>query len=143
MCAFADELNNESFWSQICLDESGRVTAVLFAHRRSLQYLKSYPEVLLLDCTYKTNKYKAPLHVIVGIDACQRSFCVASASLSGEKENDFIWVLGQLRGIYELHGVALPSVILTDRYLACMNAVSSCFPGSTLLLCLWHINRAV
>jgi hypothetical protein len=143
MRALADQLNNESFWSQICLDESGRVTAVLFAHPRSLQYLKSYPEVLLLDCTYKTNKYRTPVLVIIGIDACQQSFCIASASLSGEKENDFIWDFRQLRDIYELHRVALPSVILTDRCLTCMNAVSSCFPESTFLLCLWHINRAV
>lgn len=74
MRTLADELNNESFWSQICLDESGRVTAVLFAHPRSLQYLKSYPKVLLFDCTYKTNQYKTPLLVIVGINACHTIF---------------------------------------------------------------------
>lgn len=99
--------------------------------------------MLLLDSTYKINKYKMPLLDIVGVDAYQQSFCVAFAFLSGEEGNNFIWVLGQLRGIYKLHGVALPSIILTDRCLACMNAVSSCFPKPALLLCLWHINRAV
>ncbi|KAL9565692.1 hypothetical protein ACKAV7_009874 [Fusarium commune] len=35
--------------------------------------------------------------------------------------------------------------ITQDRCLACMNALSSpsCFPGSPVLLCLWHINNAV
>nr|QBR95890.1 transposon MULE transposase [Fusarium oxysporum f. sp. vasinfectum]QBR95892.1 transposon MULE transposase [Fusarium oxysporum f. sp. vasinfectum]QBR95894.1 transposon MULE transposase [Fusarium oxysporum f. sp. vasinfectum]QBR95896.1 transposon MULE transposase [Fusarium oxysporum f. sp. vasinfectum]QBR95898.1 transposon MULE transposase [Fusarium oxysporum f. sp. vasinfectum] len=35
--------------------------------------------------------------------------------------------------------------IAQDRCLACMNALSSpsCFPGSPVLLCLWHINNAV
>ncbi|KAJ3454861.1 hypothetical protein MRS44_013461 [Fusarium solani] len=118
MHALADQLKGEGFWSRIRLDESGRVVAVLFAHPQSLGYLKSYPEVLVLDCTYKTNKYKMPLLDMVGVDACQRSFCIAFAFLSGEEEDDFIWVLQRLRFMYELHGVAIPSVILTDRCLA-------------------------
>ncbi|KAJ3454421.1 hypothetical protein MRS44_018315 [Fusarium solani] len=143
--ALADQLNNEGFWSEIRLDETGRVTAVLFAHPQSLGYLKSYPEVLLLDCTYKTNKYRMSLLDIVGVDACQYSFCIAFAFLGGEEEEDFVWALGRLRHMYELHGIAIPSVILTDRCLACMNALSSssCFPESALILCLWHINKAI
>ena len=145
MHALADQLEGEGFWSQIRLDESGRVVAVIFAHPRSLGYLKLYPEVLLLDSTYKTNKYKMPLLDIVGVDACQRSFCIAFAFLSGEEEDDYIWPLKQLRSMYELHGISLPSIILTDRCLACMNAISSpsCFPESIPMLCLWHINKAV
>jgi hypothetical protein len=143
--ALADELNSEGFWSRICLDDNSVVTAVIFAHPRSLLYLKSYPEVLIMDCTYKTNKYKMPLLDIVGIDACQRSFCVAFAFLSGEEEADFNWALTQLRSLFEEHSIGLPSVILTDRQLALMNAISSstCFPKATLLLCIWHINKAV
>jgi hypothetical protein len=62
----------------------------LFAHPESLAYLKSYPDILILDCTYKTNKYKIPLLDIVGIDACQRSFCIAFAFLGGEEEKDYV-----------------------------------------------------
>jgi hypothetical protein len=51
-------------------DASGRVTAVLFAYPGSLQYLQSYPDVLLLDCTYKTNRYGMPLLDMIGVDAC-------------------------------------------------------------------------
>lgn len=141
--ALADQLNDEGFWNRICLDESSRVTAVLFAHPKSLEYLKTYPEVLILDSTYKTNRFKMPLLDIVGVDACQRTFCIAFAFLSGEEEGDFTWALQALRSVYEDHNIGLPSVILTDRCLACMNAVSSCFPGSALFLCLWHINKAV
>ncbi|KAG6990012.1 PKS-NRPS hybrid synthetase [Fusarium oxysporum f. sp. conglutinans] len=143
--ALADELNKEGFWSRICLDDKGVVTAVIFAHPDSLLYVKSYPEVLIMDCTYKTNKYKMPLLDIVGIDACQKTFCVAFAFLSGEEEADFNWALTRLRSLFEEHGIGLPSVILTDRQLALMNAISSltCFPEASLLLCIWHINKAV
>jgi hypothetical protein len=45
---------------------------------------------------YKTNKYGMPLLNIIGVDACQRSFCIAFAFLSGENEEDYIWALGRL-----------------------------------------------
>lgn len=141
--ALANELEAEGFWSRIRFDDDGRVTAVLFAHPDSLAYLKSYPDILILDCTYKTNKYKMPLLDIVGVDACQRSFCIAFAFLSGEEEKDYIWALDRLRSMYEACGARLPSVILTDRCLACMNAVLRCFPAAVSLLCLWHANKAV
>lgn len=143
MQAFANQLDEQGFWNRMQLDNGGRVTAVLFAHPESLAYLKAYPDILFLDCTYKTNKYGMPLLDIIGVDACQRSFCIAFAFLSGESEEDYIWALERLRSMYELSGARLPSVILTDRCLACMNAVSRCFPAASSLLCLWHANKAV
>jgi hypothetical protein len=44
------------------------------------------------------------------------------------RETDCIWALDRLRSMYEACGARLSSVILTDRYLACMNAVSHCLP---------------
>lgn len=87
--ALANHLDEEGFWNRMRFDASGRVTAVLFAHPGSLQYLQSYPDVLLLDCTYKTNKYGMPLLDMTGVAACQRSFCIAFAFLSGESEEDY------------------------------------------------------
>jgi hypothetical protein len=143
--ALAEELVDQGFGSHFCLDQDSRVTAVFFTNPESLTYTKSYPEVMMLDCTYKTNKYRMPLLDIVGIDACGKSFCIAFAFMSGEEEADYLWVLSRLREVYEAHGIALPSVILTDRCLACMNAIANAaaFPEPTRLLCIWHINQAV
>lgn len=141
--AFANQLDREGFWNRMQLGSDDRVTSVLFAHPDSLAYLRAYPDVLILDCTYKTNKYGMPLLDMIGVDACQRSFCIAFAFLSNETEGDFIWALDRLRSLYELCDTKLPSVILTDRCLASMNAVATCFPSATQLLCLWHANKAV
>ncbi|KJZ70430.1 hypothetical protein HIM_10168 [Hirsutella minnesotensis 3608] len=141
--ALANGLDDQGFWNRMQLDEHDRVTAVLFAHPESLAYLKSYPELLILDCTYKTNKYKMPLLDMVGDDSCGRTFCIAFAFLSNEAEEDYFWALDRLGSIYELFGASYPSVIVTDRCLACMNAVARCFPASAALLCRWHANMAV
>lgn len=132
----ANELEEEGFQSRIQFDTDGRVTAVLFAHPESLAYLKSYPDLLILDYTYKTNKYNMPLLDIVDVDACQRSFYVAFAFLSSEEETDYIWALDRLRSIYKAYSTSLPSIILTDRCLAYINAISHCFPTAVSLLCL-------
>jgi hypothetical protein len=111
-------------------------------HLNSLVYLRVYPEILILDCTYKTNKYGMPLLDMIGVDATRRSFCIAFAFLSGETEEDYMWALQRLRTLYEQCGGVLPSVILTDRCLAAMNAASTLFPSATYL-CVWHANKAV
>ncbi len=141
--ALANQLDREGFWNRMQVGSDGRVTDVLFAHPDSLAYLHAYPDILLLDCTYKTNKYGMPLFDMIGVDACQRSFCIAFAFLSGETEQDYLWALDRLRSLYELSDTRLPSVILTDRCMACMNAIATCFPSSASLLCLWHANKAV
>jgi hypothetical protein len=87
--ALTNQLDKEGFWSRIQFAPDGRVTAVLFAHPDSLGYLRAYPELLLLDCTYKTNKYGIPLLDMIGVDTAQRSFCIAFTFLSSEIEEDY------------------------------------------------------
>lgn len=77
-----------------------------------------------------------PLLDIIGVDACERSFCVAFAFLSGETEEDYCWVLERLRSVYEHSQIRLPSVILTNRDLTLRNAVKREFPQAACLLCL-------
>lgn len=141
--ALINQLDNEGFWNRLRFDDKGRIISVLFAHPQSLEYLQAYPDVLLLDCTYNTNKYNMPLLDIIGVDACNRSFCIAFALLSGEAEEDYLWALDRLKSIYEAAHASLPAVILTDRCLACINAVEAVFTTSISLLCLWHANKAV
>ena len=143
MQALINQLDQKGFWSRFQVDENNRVEAVLFAHPDSLAYLQTYPELLLLDCTYKTNRFGMPLLDIIGIDGSNRSFCIAFAFLRGENEEDYLWALERLKSLYEISQVEYPSIILTDCAEACMNAVDICFPDSTSLLCLWHANKAV
>jgi len=138
--ALIAQLSAEGFICQTQIDTNNRLTAIFFAHPDSVAYLQSNPDVLLLDCTYKTNKHDMPLLDMVGVDSCQRSFCIAFAFLSGESEEDYLWALEHLRSLYQC---GLPSVVLTDRCLAAMNAATASFPTSKTLLCLWHVNKAV
>jgi hypothetical protein len=61
-----------------------------------------------------------PLFDMIGVDSCQQSFCIAFAFLSGKWEEDYSWTLQHLRPLYQHE---LPSVVLTDRCQAAINAV--------------------
>jgi len=140
MQALINQFNEEGVWYRVRVDSDNRVTALFFAHPDSIAHLQRNPDVLILDCTYKTNKHGMPLLDMVGVDSCERSFCIAFAFLSGETEDDYSWALQHLKSLYTGD---LPSVVLTDRCLAAMNAVEIQFPLAKALLCLWHVNMAV
>jgi hypothetical protein len=52
------EVGNWEFNYQ--LDDDGHITQLFFTHPKSLSLLKQYLEVLLMDCTYKTNHFRMP-----------------------------------------------------------------------------------
>ncbi|KLP22033.1 Uncharacterized protein LW94_14951 [Fusarium fujikuroi] len=145
MVALLQHLESQGFWSRYLIGEDSRLQSVMFAHVGSVEFARSYPEVLVVDCTYKANKYRMPLLDMVGVDVTGSTSCIAFAYLRGEEEEDFAWALGALRYLYDANDIPHPSVVLTDRCLACMNAIISllCFPAAKVILCLWHFNRAV
>jgi len=44
---------------------------------RSIEYLYKHPKYLLLDCTYKTNKFGIPVLYVGVIDSYSYTFTVA------------------------------------------------------------------
>ncbi|GAU10750.1 hypothetical protein TSUD_425190, partial [Trifolium subterraneum] len=115
---------------------------IFFAHPRSLSLFNSFPTVLVMDSTYKTNKYNMPLFEIVGFTSTERTYNVGFAWLTNEKEDNFIWALQQLRSLVRNEG-SLPKVILTDRDTALMNAVGQVFPTSAAMVCRVHVQKNV
>jgi hypothetical protein len=140
---FLDELEKGGYIYDYRIDESGRLLDAFLIHSASIPFLKAFPCVLLMDCTYKTNKYRMPLLDIVGFTGTNSTFFAALAFMSRETEEDYRWALGCLRKVMSKHGISLPHVVLTDRELALVHAVGAHFPSSKHILCRWHINKNV
>lgn len=82
-----------------------------------------------------------PLLKIIRLTSTDITFSVAFVYLQYEREDKFNWALDVLHSI--MNDNALPNVIVTDRKLALMNAISRVFPTATHLLCRWYINKNV
>src|SRR5437763_12432875 len=97
------------------------VTQLFFAYLRSVQLFQQYPSVVLLDCTYKTNRFKMPLLIIIGTTCLNLSYYTAFCFLRQAKEEDYIWALEQLKTLYLPY--TRTEVFLTDRELALINVL--------------------
>jgi hypothetical protein len=64
--ALLKDLTSRNIYHQATFDDQNRITALFIAHEESLALAKINQDVVLLDCTYKTNKFKMPLFHIVG-----------------------------------------------------------------------------
>jgi len=95
-----------------------------------------------MDNTYKTNKYMLPLLEIVGVTSTGLTFSTGFVLMSTERENNFTWALQRLRGLFFRRDV-YPTVIVSDRDLALMNAIEVVFSEATNSLCRFHINKNV
>ncbi|XP_028070698.1 PKS-NRPS hybrid synthetase CHGG_01239-like [Camellia sinensis] len=61
--------------------------------------------------------------------------------LQYERVDNYVWVLATLRDVID--GFVVPTIIVTDRELALMNAIHKIFPSARHLLCRWHISKNV
>jgi hypothetical protein len=124
-------------------DEAGRVLGLFLAHEQSLDLLQGPSEVLLMDCTYRTNKFRMPLFVVTGVTPLSTTFFVGFAFLSQERKTDYEWALVALKGLYDARGLGAPATLVTDRDPRLMGAIRAVFPGARHLLCLWHVAKNV
>ena len=114
---------------------------LFWAHPTSIQLLNVFCNVLIMDCTYKTNRFRLPLLEIVGVTSTNLTFSVAFVYLEAERVENYTWAIEKLQSL--MFADRLPNVVVTDRELALMNAVRLVFPTTTNLLCRWHISKNV
>ena len=139
--ALFDTLQSTNYYYRYEVDETGRIQNLFWAHPLSIQMMRSFPNLLLMDCTYKTNRFKLPLLNVAGITCTNRTFFGCFCLLSSETEPSYRWALGQVSEIYD--GQQKPTVIVTDRERALLAAIQNVFPDVRNFLCAWHINKNI
>ena len=75
-------------WNR-CHESSQVVSEIFWTHPNSLKF-NAFSNVLLMDNTYKTNKYRLPLLKIVGVTSTDLTFSATFILMSSERENNFI-----------------------------------------------------
>ena len=75
-------MEDDDYYSEPLLDENDKLIGLFFCHKSSQDLLRSNSQVLIMDCTYKTNKFRMPLFDIIGIDCLQYTFYVGFCFLA-------------------------------------------------------------
>lgn len=133
----------ENYGAKVILitDEHKELQILFLQTPHMQQAFKSFPEVVLLDATYRTNKLHMPLFVLVVQDGSGLSHVVAYAFVSSEQQHV---VTRLLQTFVEENPAAIDTkVVIVDKDFTEVNAVKAAFPGSPVVqLCEFHVKRA-
>ena len=138
--ALLDDLSRPDWVFTVKKDVDNRIQYLFFAHRKQIELLLANPDVLLMDCTYRTNKYKLPLLHILGCTNLQTFFSAGFCFLRNETQADYHWAISNF---FLKTGVPQPHVFISDQEDALKQAAHTLLPEVPQLLCVWHINKNV
>jgi hypothetical protein len=90
--ALLETLESSNWVYNFRVNEKNQVINLMVARPVSVEMGRKYNQVLLMDCTYKTNKYKMPLLNVVRITPQNKSF-FCFVFLKEENEGHYGWAL--------------------------------------------------
>nr|CCA27374.1 hypothetical protein CHGG_02698 [Albugo laibachii Nc14] len=101
MHALFDDLQAKNYCFDIRHDAKGQICSLMFANPESIALAVEFCDVVLIDCTYKTNKSKMPMLNCVGITPFGKPFLICTAFMPREEENNYVWALTALKSVLE------------------------------------------
>ncbi len=126
---------------------SDELQFLFFTSKCMQELLCEYYEVLVMNCTYKTNKYKMSLLIITGVTALNITFYVAFCFMKGENYGDYEWVMKALMRLYNYLDLSYSTTMIFNGDKALSSALSHVFAEKNHrvnhILCIWHINQNV
>jgi MULE transposase domain len=84
--ALVEQLQQEKWALQYSTTDDGHINLLFFAYDPAIQLARAYPEVLLIDATYRTNRYNMPLLHFMGVTPLGDSFSIAFCFIAAETE---------------------------------------------------------
>ena len=136
------ELEDDAAWAvSYTVGEDSHVNYLFFAYRPAIELAEIFPEILLADATYRTNRYNMPLLHFMGVTCLDSSFSSAFCFMAAENELMYRRAVGDYKRL--VVGEAHMECILTDDEDALKNAFLHVFPFVPQLLCFWHVEKRV
>lgn len=124
---------SEQFRYFYAVDEQMQVTQLFWIHRESFYLLRLNYEVLIMDCTFKTNKFRLSLFNIVGYILLNTSFHLAFVFTNSRTAETFTWVLEKLQKVYNDLELGSPRTIVTDNENCFITLIREVFPETAHL----------
>jgi hypothetical protein len=123
------------------LSDNQTISHIFFSHPELIKLFKLFPIVILMDSTYKTNKYKFPLLEFVGTTSTEQTLTIGFTFVTSEKEDNFVWALERCHELLKCRDHS--NVVVFEQDVALMNVVDRVFPKYTALLCRFHASMNV
>jgi len=120
-------LVGEFFVRKFVVGES--LKAIFFAKPELVVIYRKNAEVIMIECTYKTNDYGLPLLNIYFFTRTGLALPLAHALIDNEKQDGYTWALRCFTKLFDELYVDELSVFLHNRDLTSMNSFEGMLPG--------------
>jgi hypothetical protein len=100
-------------------------------------------EVLSMDTTHGTNRYRFHLLLVVGVSHYGHTAILAAALLRNQQQDDFIWALSQIKAFVGSDTWDRIKSVFSDGDAAMKIAVDAIMPRAAHLRCVWHVQRNI
>jgi hypothetical protein len=100
-------------------------------------------EVIVMDTTHGTNRYRYPLLLLIGVSQYGHSVIMAVALLRNQQQDDFIWAFNEIRAFVGAEVWDAVQTVTSDGDGAMKVAISTCLPRAFHMRCVWHILRNI
>lgn len=118
-------------------EERNQLEGIYFQDARMKKYFHLYPEVVLMDATYKLNDRRMPLFLMMVIDGNGESQIVAMFIIRTENYDIVLKMLNKFRTVNVKHNEV--KTILSDNNFADRRAYKEALPNAQLQLCIFHV----
>jgi MULE transposase domain len=134
--------NNPDFVCQAGKGHENRLSWFTFANRQAMERYQSLNFVLLMDSTYKTNRFNMPLLIISAVNPFGTSYIIACCLMQNETAESYEFALQSFVQLFEPLTVEV-STIITDQDFSLKKAIEVVFPKAAHQLCWWHLEANV
>ena len=134
----AKENMDSSFFYRYTVDKESRLANLFWTDSQSRLDYECFGDLLAFDTTYKTNVYKKPLVILVGVNHHRQTTVFGCAVLVDETVETYLWVL---QNFLVAMNNKTPISVVTDGDKAMSVAIKSVFSESRHRLCVWHLDR--
>lgn len=122
--------------------DTGELELVMLTEPMAIVLAQKFAGAILIDCTYKTNKYNFPMLHVVSRSSTGATFTFAFAFMKQETTVYYAKALDMLLDL--VPGLRTTAkVVVTDADAALNAALKQVVPEWKHLLCLWHINQNI
>jgi hypothetical protein len=116
---------------------------LLFMSPTMLYNFQRNGEVLVMDTTHGTNRYRYYALLISGVSHYGHTAILAVALIRNQATEDFVWVLNHLKSHLSVHAWTAVKTIFTDGDQAMKAAVELVMPHASHLRCVWHVQQNI
>lgn len=145
--AFIRRLRDKAYWYKIRWANDDPATNKPVAFFWTMPYCVSmwqrYPQVLSIDNTYKTNRFKMPFFSCTGQTGTGSVFNRAFGLTLDEKYESCLWLIECLAEIQQRICAPAPKVVITDFDEEMKRALKEVYLQTQQQICIFHINKNI